>query len=630
MWQRHILLFIGIILSLEQTYGLSPLFQGHKRSTVRQSFVRTNLKAFRNAPPTNWNWGDVDGMNYLTVSRNQHIPQYCGSCWAHAATSALSDRIKIMRNASWPDFNISPQVLISCGPNDGCHGGDSGDANAYMAKQDGITDETCSIYRARGHDNGLPCSNLEICENCDRGAAECNTPDKFYRFRVDEYGDVEGTGQEQVDNMAAEIYHRGPIACGIAVPEDLYHNYTGGIYYDTSNNTEIEHDISVVGYGHDEETGWDYWIVRNSWGTYWGEKGYFRLRKGVNNIGIESGTCTWATAVNTWAKKEPAVISPRKTELKKYSGPLVFKNKLLEIIYHFLDHSTYFKENGDIKRKHASCVIGQGYPNGPLVLSAEPKDSVSVEALPKTWDWRNIGGVNYLSWSVNQHIPQYCGSCWAQGTISAITDRFIIADRKKFANLALSPQVIVNCRAGGSCHGGFPGSVYEFMYYTGVPHLTCQQYDAQDHVRIKDCSKPDLGVCRDCTWPPPPVGEQGNCWARKNFTRYHVKEYGSVSGALNMKKEIYKRGPIACTMDVTLKFEHYDGGIYQQHLDEIRLNHEISIVGWGLDESTGQEYWIGRNSWGTYWGEYGFFRIGMYGDNLGIEQSCVWAVPKLD
>ena len=39
--------------------------------------------------------------------------------WAHAATSALSDRIKIMRNASWPDFNISPQVLISCGPDDG-------------------------------------------------------------------------------------------------------------------------------------------------------------------------------------------------------------------------------------------------------------------------------------------------------------------------------------------------------------------------------------------------------------------------------------------------------------------------------------------------------------------------------
>ena len=166
-------------LALIADFSFAGRFQGHKRSLIRPSLIKSALP--RSQVPQNWNWGNVDGINYLTVSRNQHIPQYCGSCWAHAATSALSDRIKIMRNASWPDFNISPQVLISCGPNDGCHGGDSGDANAFMAKQEGITDETCSIYRARGHDNGLPCSKLEICETCDPGAAECTTPNKFYR-----------------------------------------------------------------------------------------------------------------------------------------------------------------------------------------------------------------------------------------------------------------------------------------------------------------------------------------------------------------------------------------------------------------------------------------------------------------
>ena len=57
------------------------------------------------------------------------------------------------------------------------------------------------------------------------------------------------------------------------MPDDLVTNYTGGIYYDTTGNVEIEHDISVVGYGHDEATGWDYWIIRNSWGTYWVRQG---------------------------------------------------------------------------------------------------------------------------------------------------------------------------------------------------------------------------------------------------------------------------------------------------------------------------------------------------------------------
>ena len=49
--------------------------------------------------PENWVWNDVNGKSYITTIKNQHIPQYCGSCWAQAATSSLSDRIKIARDA---------------------------------------------------------------------------------------------------------------------------------------------------------------------------------------------------------------------------------------------------------------------------------------------------------------------------------------------------------------------------------------------------------------------------------------------------------------------------------------------------------------------------------------------------
>ena len=70
-------------------------------------FIKTPLVPV-NDLPEQWIWNDVNSTNYLTNVRNQHIPQYCGSCWAHAATSAISDRIKIARNAAWPDINISP------------------------------------------------------------------------------------------------------------------------------------------------------------------------------------------------------------------------------------------------------------------------------------------------------------------------------------------------------------------------------------------------------------------------------------------------------------------------------------------------------------------------------------------
>ena len=58
--------------------------------------------------PSEWLWSNVRGSNLLTTIRQQHIPQYCGSCWAQAAASSLSDRIKIARAGRWPEINISP------------------------------------------------------------------------------------------------------------------------------------------------------------------------------------------------------------------------------------------------------------------------------------------------------------------------------------------------------------------------------------------------------------------------------------------------------------------------------------------------------------------------------------------
>jgi len=239
-------------------------------------------------------------------------------------------------------------------------------------------------------------------------------------------------------------------------------------------------------------------------------------------------------------------------------------------------------------------------------------ETLRNDDLPADFDWRNKDGKNYLSWSVNQHIPQYCGSCWAQATTSAIADRFnIMEELLSTTPHALSPQVLINCRAGGSCNGGNPAGVYRYAHKTGIPHQSCQVYTAKNLDGWGDCE--DMDICKDCVPPSPAAGEylQENCKAVPHI-KYYVADHYGFKGADKMKAEIFQNGPISCGISVTDDFDNYKGGIYSEAQTFSMLNHEISVVGWGYDEVSGVEFWIGRNSWGTYWGEQGFFRIQMH------------------
>ncbi|XP_066295486.1 cathepsin Z-like isoform X2 [Branchiostoma lanceolatum] len=104
-----------------------------------------------------------------------------------------------------------------------------------------------------------------------------------------------------------------------------------------------------------------------------------------------------------------------------------------------------------------------------------------------------------------------------------------------------------------------------------------------------------------------------------------VKEV-HVSGVDRMKEALTRYGPIRCGIYVTDKFEDYTRGIFNDPGASVpfpfHANHEVTVRGWGMD-ADGTEYWIGRNSWGTFWGENGWFRIKMHSGNLGIETDCI-------
>jgi cathepsin X len=241
--------------------------------------------------------------------------------------------------------------------------------------------------------------------------------------------------------------------------------------------------------------------------------------------------------------------------------------------------------NSVIRNKH----LWERANNGEFLKTPASNTVFNTDDLPKSWSWADMNGTSYLSPIRNQHIPVYCGSCWAMGSTSALSDRFNIMKGPAYApSMYLSVQNVISCGNDydgcGTCNGGDDLPVYQYAADKGIPHESCNNYRAVNEECLLNTTY--NSECYTCN-----PGNQG-CYGITNYQRAYASEFGSCSGYDNMKAELM-RGPISCGVDANSDMEEYTGGIFSS--SGLYINHIISLYGWGYDESTGDEYWLLRN-----------------------------------
>jgi len=202
----------------------------------------------------------------------------CGSCWSFSTTGAIEGAYQI---ASGSLTSLSEQELVDCDTTDsGCSGGLMDNAFKWV-KTNGLTTEADYPYTSSGGTAGT-CSSTKKASPA---------------VTVTGYTDVTSGDEDALKSAVAQQ----PVSIAIEADKSAFQLYSSGVFDSTACGTSLDHGVLLVGYGTD--SGSDYWKVKNSWGSTWGESGYIRMVRGKNMCGIAeepsypTGAKAWSSSV---------------------------------------------------------------------------------------------------------------------------------------------------------------------------------------------------------------------------------------------------------------------------------------------------------------------------------------------